>query len=321
MKYKISDITVVIPTFNRPKELKETLKSFQDRFKDLKEIIIVDQSKDNTTKKTINDFKSKKLKYEFLKIPSITLARNIGVNKTDKKTKIICFLDDDVNIGENYFEEILKVFNENNAKAVQAYVNEKIERKIGLKDYIKKFFFLPHYEKDRARIVSAYGNTYPIHLKKVINAQWLQGANMVYLKEIFKEQNFDENLLGYTVAEDIGFSYQLFKKYPHSVYITPFADILHRYSFIERYPERKMFFINQIDHFYFNYKLLNNNFKEKFVFIWSIVGITILRFLNIFIQRKKTSLLEFKYYLESLIYCLRNKHKIKEGRVREFHFK
>src|SRR3989344_1625974 len=110
--YESKDISVIIPTYNRKEDLKTTLNSLSKNVKNLNEIIVVDQSKNQETKNLIESLNSKKIKYVFSKIPSITIARNLGVKKSSKNSKIICFIDDDVSIGKNYFDEIIRVFHE-----------------------------------------------------------------------------------------------------------------------------------------------------------------------------------------------------------------
>lgn len=319
--YTLKDISVVIPTYNRPEDLNITLKSLFPFLKSLNEIIIVDQSKDNKTKNLIKDLKTKNLKYVFSKIPSISMSRNIGVKNVAKSSKFICFLDDDVTLGENYFYEILKIFeDDNNIVGVGAY-NPDINLTKGfgfhIENFFKRIFFLSYPEKNKMRIISAYGNTFSSILDNNINSQWLPGVNMFYRKEVFKKQQFDNNLLGYTVVEDIDFTYRLFKKYPNGLIITPQPSIIHRASPAERYPTKRLSFVNQIDHFYFNYKNLNKNLFQRTIFIWSLLGIFLLRFFNLF-KFKKQNYLKFKFFLQSLFYCITYLEKIKAGKVRDF---
>lgn len=311
-------ISIVIPTYNRSEDLRITLSALNSNLHLIKEVIIVDQSKNDETKNLIKSLKNSKIKYIFSKIPSITIARNIGAKNASKESDIICFIDDDVTLKKEYFKEILKVFKEHpESKAVAGYCQSEYYNP--LENFSKGIFLLGNLEnKERARIVSAYGNTYPRKLKRVVNSQWIPGVNMCYRKEVLKEQKFDENLLGYTVAEDIDFSYRLYKKYPSSLVITPFAKLSHRASTVERTPTEKMAYINQIDHFYFFFKNLNGGYLDKIKFTWSLFGIGLLRTLNLLIKPGKISFLKWRYFLKSLYYCLTNLNKIKEGKVRDF---
>jgi GT2 family glycosyltransferase len=242
----------------------------------------------------------------------------MGIQNVSPKSDLILFLDDDVSIDCNYFKEVTKVFDEHpEAKAVAGYNPQKAFNR--LENALKKIFFLGYLERlGQARIVSAYGNTYPATLNAVASAQWLPGVNMCYRRDVFKDQMFDQNLLGYTLAEDIDFTYRLYKRYPNGLFITPFAHLDHRASNIERAPTNQMSYINQVDHFYFFFKNLNTSYLNQFKFIWSLLGISILRAMNMIIKPNKNNYLKCKYFFKSLLYCLSNIQDIKEGKVRNF---
>jgi len=319
-KFNLNDISVIIPTYNRAGDLKKTISSFVFSAPKLNEIIIVDQSEDNQTKQLLKRAGISKLRYFYSGTPSITIARNIGVKMASKKSSIIIFLDDDVSLERGYFDEILKIFNNfSEAKAVAGYVPSPELNKMGAFEiFLRKIFFISYPETNKARVLAPYSNTYPKKITKVINAQWLPGVNMAFKKEIFQEQKFDENLLGYAVAEDIDFCYRIYKKYPDSIFIAPEAKLIHRASNAARYHNEKISYINQIDHFYFFYKNMNRTIKERIIFIWSLFGIFFLRAVKAALSRKKTDFLKLKYFLKSLMYSIKNKDRIKKGRLREF---
>lgn len=317
--YDLGDISVIIPTYNRADDLKITLNSIV-KFKNLKEVIIVDQSKDNKTKKLVANFKNKKLKYIFSSVPAITIARNLGFKTASKDSKIIVFIDDDVTLGKNYFEEILSIFNTyKDAKGVGGVEIPETKENISVFEiFARRLFFLSYPQKNQSNILSAYGNTYPSMVDKVINVQWIPGVNMAYKREVFSKQKFDENLLGYTVAEDIDFSYRLFKKYPRGLFLTPFVDFKHRGSRIERYPTEKMAYINQIDHFYFYFKNLDDSIFSKIKFSWTLIGIFLLRCAKLIKTRQRSDLDKLKFFIRSTLYCLNNLKIIKKGILRNF---
>mgnify|MGYP001569953316 CR=1 FL=1 len=317
-KYKTEDISVVIPTYKRAADVKETLKHLVRVVDELCEDIIVDQSPDNETKNLVKELKNKKIKYIFSRIPSTAIARNMGIKSANKKSKIICFIDDDVTIGEDYFKEIIRVFNTHpNVKGCAIY-----DPASGYKDgrlylLLKKIFFIGRREGERADLVSTYGNLYPQGLKDIKNAQWFPGLNTAYIKTIFDEQVFDENLLGYSTIEDMDFSYRIWKKYPKSLFITPFAGIIHRASPVERNPTKKMAYVNQVEKFYFQYKDINKRIFDL-KFIWVLMGILLLRTSQFVYTRKKIDALKLKFFISSTLYCLINLDLIRAGKVREF---
>jgi GT2 family glycosyltransferase len=315
--YKLQDISIVIATYNRAGDLKITLGSIMPFLKDISEVLIVDQSPNEETKVLIKKLNKKNIKYIYSSTPSLTHARNLGVSKVSPTSKIICFLDDDVTLGKNYFKEILKVFNNNpSALGVSAYQKQNESGLFGkIQNFVKRFFLIENLKRNSARVLSTYGNEYPSELDNIINSQWLTGFNMNYKIEVFKKEKFDENLKRYALAEDFDFSYRVNKRYPKSLFITPFAKINHRASIIERYPTKKISYMNQINHFYLNYKNFNKGLPEKLKFIWCLLGITSLRLLNALFGFKKEKGLKLFYFISSITYCIKHLDKIKKAEL------
>lgn len=103
------DISVIIPTMNRPNTLINTVKSYIEKKYIPSEIIIIDQtSNSKILKETINILNSmhKNIIYIYQEFPSSTKARNTGINVA--KNDLIVFSDDDIEI----FEETLFSIND-----------------------------------------------------------------------------------------------------------------------------------------------------------------------------------------------------------------
>lgn len=307
MSFNEKDISIVIPTYNRHKELEITIKSILNLNKKPKEILVIDQSTERLTKKI------KGIKYIYSKIPSITIARNIGIKNVDKNTKIILFLDDDVTLDKKYLENLLEVYNEKqDAIAVAGYFEPP--KYNPLENFAKKMFLLQNFGKS-CKITSPFGNTYPKKLNKIIKVDWMPGVNMSYKKEVFNNYKFDEKLLGYTIAEDIGFSYRLKKAKIGEIYLTPKAKIIHRASQIARENLKLKQYINTVDHLYFYYN--NKKFSWTLKLIWNFTGIIILRTIKL-LSLKKNNFSSWFYFMSSLIYGIKNYNKIKKGELRGF---
>ena len=327
MKYNHKDTSIVIPTYNRSNDLKIVLGSIMALSKKPREIIVTDQSEDQKVKNLCKKYKL--VKYIRSSPPSITIARNVGIKNASKHSKIIVFLDDDVTLDKDYLEKILEVYNMYpNAKGVSGFWSARgllnfnkwpVWKKIFfyIEQQIKRLFLIGYFEKDKIKIKGPFCNTYPISSNKIIHAEWLKGMNMSYKREVFQKVKFDENLLGYTVVEDIGFSYSVNNFFQNSLYTTPFAKIEHRFSQKERYDFYKMMYINMVDHFYLFYKMFNKSSKEKIKFVWSLFGIFLLR-LFLLLTFKNKNYLKFRYFTTSLLYCIKNKTKIKKGILRDF---
>ena len=110
------NISVVIPTRNRYQKLIKTINYLSKNSFFFREIIIVDSSdkKAKDVKRLKNKYKNLKIKI-FQSKPSISLQRNIGLNKVKKNTNYIMFLDDDVKFEKKSFK-IMRDFLNNNKK-------------------------------------------------------------------------------------------------------------------------------------------------------------------------------------------------------------
>jgi len=311
MNYNLKDISVVIPTYNRPEEMKKMLKGLPRK---VKEIIVVDQSI------VPIDIKSDDIiKYYHRKIPSITMARNFGVSKA--KGKIICFLDDDVLLGDNYFESILDLFSKYpKAEGVAGYVTPDAKLKgVIIDTLIKRPIGLGCYDLNSARVKSTYNITYAINLKKDIQTEWLPGLNMVFKREVFDKHNmrFDENLLGYTLAEDIDFTYRIYKRNNEGLILSPTPKIHYEFSNTSRPTDLRMSFINNVDHIYFYCKNLSDMPFQRCKLLWSLGFIFLGKTLLLLSFRTK-SFIKWKNFIKTISYCYSNLDKIKEGDVREW---
>src|SRR5438552_1093907 len=101
------DISVVIPTLNRPAELQVAIRSILDQTRLPKEIIVVDQSEGIETHAVVDELKREvfgqvEIHYLFQKDRSTAKARNKGTKAAGEE--IISYVDDDVTISRNYFE-------------------------------------------------------------------------------------------------------------------------------------------------------------------------------------------------------------------------
>lgn len=312
--YSLKDVSVIIATCNRAQDLIETLESFRKARRDLAEVIIVDQSDGDEAEKAIASFREKKIRYMHSSVRSLTHARNLGVKHVSKQTSLVLFIDDDVTLSEDYFDNILNAFNENpGALGVGGYYVSPGANVSKFENVLRRIFCIEHRAPNDARVMSAYGAVYPSRIDETIKAQWLVGFNMAYKRDVFKRHLFDEKLERYALGEDFDFSYRVFLDSPGSLYLTPHATLVHRTSPVERTPSEKNSYMNQIHHFYFNYKNFNKTFYQKLTFAWTVLGITILRTIQFASRPSAREGLKLKYYFASLWYCLNHLREIKRG--------
>lgn len=99
--------SLILATLNRSKEIKECLHSLEKQtFKDF-EVIVIDQSEDELTKKVVNDFCNLRIKYFEVDFKGLSKARNFGINYAEGEH--CCLLDDDAVYSEQYLDEATKI--------------------------------------------------------------------------------------------------------------------------------------------------------------------------------------------------------------------
>jgi GT2 family glycosyltransferase len=319
-------VSIIIPTYNRVNDLEETLDSIIIQTTLPKEIIIVDDS-DNDEIETLvehrkNEFRGGEIFLKYIrneKEKSLTIARNIGIEKSIGD--VILFLDDDVVLDKNYISEILRIYKDYpNALGVQGYITYIVTSKF--LNIINKILFRGYFEKAKCRILPSGYSTYPYLLDKVVTCQWLSGANHSYRRELLQRFRYDGNLKRYSYVEDADLSYRVYKKYLNSLYITPYARLIHKASEEGKLPNKTAIQMKQIYTLYFFYKHIDQSIMNKMIVIWSRIGylirITSISILSLIIRGSKSGLVTAKYTISAYITCMKHLNEIKKGDLEFF---
>ena len=100
----MAKISIIMPTYNREKIIITAIKSVLDQTeKDVELIIVDDGSKDNT-KRVVQDFKDKRIKYFKRENHGIGASRNFGLEKATGE--YITFLDSDDYLDKNFAKKM-----------------------------------------------------------------------------------------------------------------------------------------------------------------------------------------------------------------------
>ena len=104
--------SLIICTYKRPKPIISLLDSLAIQTVYPNQILIVDGSIDNETADVINSIMYDNLVY--YKVPpehrGLTRQRNYGMERIIASAEVVCFLDDDTILESNYFEELIKTY-------------------------------------------------------------------------------------------------------------------------------------------------------------------------------------------------------------------
>jgi len=308
------EISVVIPTYNRKKDLNECLLSILDQAHLPMEVLVIDNARLKETEEVVNSLKENfeklgvKLEYvENTKENSLTSARNLGVKLS--KGDIVSFLDDDVFLDKNYYKET-EIFFQKNEIALGACgkpignLYEKNKFKFLFAQFLGKMFFLGFNEKDKGRVLPSLGVTSPMD-GSIVSSQWISGASS-YRKEAFEDFYFDENLKKYSWNEDLDFSYRVHSSYPGTLFFNPKIKYFHKLSEASRARGKELAFMEEVYNLYLFYKLIPQNFKNKSIYIWARIGTIIYK------------IFKFRFFdiclsVSATFFCLKNLENIRRG--------
>lgn len=96
----------------RPQSLLQLLQSIQEQTVYPDEILIIDGSTNKETEKVLNEKHFENLSY--FSVPpehrGLTKQRNFGIGRVEEEIEVVCFLDDDTVLENDYFEELIKTY-------------------------------------------------------------------------------------------------------------------------------------------------------------------------------------------------------------------
>tara|TARA_Y100000590_G_C15732621_1_gene1017551 strand:+ start:969 stop:1925 length:957 start_codon:yes stop_codon:yes gene_type:complete len=212
--FSINDISIIIPTKDRPEKIKRLLSNLSSFNSNVNQVIVISSGSDISK---ITDLFINKLNLIHIKsLPGQIKQRNIGIKNLNEKTKLVATFDDDITLLKDSLNNILRFWNsaeKNTAGVGFNVVNYGNNKK---NDYffnklIKNFFL----RQDTPGKILKSGINTPLHnLSKDCRVQWLNGGATVWKKEILINYPNNQVETKWAVYEDVLYSYPLGKKYP-----------------------------------------------------------------------------------------------------------
>ena len=225
-------ISAVIPTRSRPHDLAKAVKSIMCQTTPPSELIIIDQSPDNSSKAKVESLMSGGVCISLTYI----LDQNIGglveakhVGACTAKGDIVCFLEDDVVLESKFLEEIVRGFetHPDMLGCCGVITNPPPQPK-----YYGFMFHLFHRGIYHDKRVGIYGN-HAVEGHALIESRCISGGLSAWKKEVFAHVSFDLRN-GFHMYEDIDFSTRVAAAFGNRLFINPNARLAHYCSPINR---------------------------------------------------------------------------------------
>lgn len=194
------DLTVIICSYNRSKLLAQCL----DRLMNQKvsedvtwEVLVVNNNSTDDTEKIVNEYIERQvlpLRYVVEKKQGLSNARNCGIDHA--RGEVVAFTDDDVLLPNNWIQQLVEAFRENDYDGLGGKVEAKweIEKPTWFSDhgkYALKGVILQYDKGDKAFI-------YDMKTKPPI------GASMVFHRRVFEKYGKFNPELGYNGKKLVG---------------------------------------------------------------------------------------------------------------------
>ena len=230
------EISIIIPTKDREKDLFECIESLIRQTVKPKEVLIIDdgQMSETTKLKTVNSFLNINIPFRYIKKikPGLSNSKNLGAKEAIGD--IVLFLDDDVVLDDGYIENLLRAWQKkwNDKKLAGIGGLIKNSRKISfLENIYNKLFFL--YSK-RPWVILPWGyQTWHFNFRDDVTVDWILGCDSSFRKEIFNDYKFRNFQSDRTASEDLELCWQLKNKGYYFI-ITPFAKLIHKVTLASR---------------------------------------------------------------------------------------
>jgi len=189
--FDVADISVVIPTVLRRQSLIRCIDSVLDQdFVLPKEVVIVSSSKLNIEeeKRIVDRYRDSRFGFKILysQKSNVQIQKWIGVQASSGR--VICFLDDDVVLGNGFLMNVAKAFSEKEVEGVQPLVISHRTDK-GFRKFVKRLTLL-NTDSGAGRFLRSGFPAMPFDKRKPIETKIMIGCSC-YLKDVLTEDAFD----------------------------------------------------------------------------------------------------------------------------------
>ncbi|MDI6807400.1 MAG: glycosyltransferase family 2 protein [Candidatus Eisenbacteria bacterium] len=264
--------SVVIPTRNRPEELKRCLASIAKQTRLPDEAIVVDSSDGAPFEQELKtDFPDPGFRLVFLRSkPGLSLQKRVGIEKATGD--VIFFFDDDVVLEDGFILSLLGVFEQDERGEIaggMGTITNLPPRRRGLRSLLRKAFFLPDFGSGKFK---RSGFPTFVHDRKVRQeVECLSGGLTAYRRKVLDEIRPDEDLARGSYMEDDDLSYRISRKY--KLVYEPYARLAHLPSKRERPDNREAKKTLVINHHYLFKKNFPQDSVSKLAHSISILGL------------------------------------------------
>jgi glycosyltransferase involved in cell wall biosynthesis len=197
-------LSVIIPTRNRPKSVKRLLENIASQSVKPELVVLIDSS---DFELDLTAFpKNLNLKYKYSRLKSAAHQRNMGLIEIYKNSidfDFVSFLDDDVEIPNDYFAYLIGQLVKNNAVGISGIASADYPKKEKTNNFQVS-------EQLSGRLMKGALNMAPRAMRGLKKVEWLIGCSIWRVSSLSqKEFFFQGDFLGQSIFEDVIFSHEI----------------------------------------------------------------------------------------------------------------
>ncbi len=241
----------MVPTKDRPIQIRNLLKSIRNQSRQLDQLVIVDGGT-ITVDAIANEFSELNISYIREYPPSLSRQRNVGMAAIDPSVSLAGYLDDDLTLDPDAIKAMCNFWDNASVKIGGArfnITNEPTPRQTWL-----KYIFLID-RRQRGKVLKSGFHTSIGATTENMSVNWLSGGATIWRKAVINEFKYDEWFQGLGYLEDLDYSYRVSQKYEMVVvsnaklehFPTPIRNeisylygkwqIINRLYFVNKFPE------------------------------------------------------------------------------------
>lgn len=269
--------TLVICTRNRPDDLARTLAGIDtQRVSFPLDLLVVDAGDpaaalaSQSACRRVSRFPLRYVRYAGA--PSLARQRNLALDLLDASARVVFFVDDDVTLDPGYLETLWQVFEDCpdvlGAGGRIRRDTTRVPRSAAGRVY-RRLFLLESRQPGRVLPSGGESQTHTLDLQERTGVQWLSGCSCAYRPEAARRHRFDHRLEGYSLDEDLDFSYRVGRD--GRLLLEPRATLVHHRSPRERHENRRYASDYLVHRYWFVEKNIRHPLR-RLAFWWSVLG-------------------------------------------------
>lgn len=199
----INRLALVVPTKDRPEDLRKLLASLRRQTRMPDQIIVVDGS-EQVIVPVIAEFPELTVDYARVYPPSLAKQRNAGMARLREDITLAGYLDDDIVLERDAVDSMLEFWESCSSEyggAAFNIVNNPLPGRLG----IKQFFGIDH--RDPGRVLASGFPSTICSVQSDLETDWLYGGATIWRREVIVRFPYDEWFVGTGFMEDIDYSF------------------------------------------------------------------------------------------------------------------